>query len=80
MSFSFRKSFKAGPFRTTITHRGITNSVSAGGIRVGPTGASKKSNKSRSKAPETEKTGVIASSLQALIGCVVLVILIAIFW
>ncbi|MBP2235326.1 hypothetical protein J2Z31_001818 [Sinorhizobium kostiense] len=33
MGFSFRKSFKVGPFRTTLTHRGITNSIGAGGVR-----------------------------------------------
>ncbi|MBY3151182.1 DUF4236 domain-containing protein [Rhizobium laguerreae] len=33
MGFSFRKSFGVGPFRTTVTHRGITNSVGMGGAR-----------------------------------------------
>ncbi|MDW9478969.1 DUF4236 domain-containing protein [Sinorhizobium meliloti] len=33
MGFSFRKSFKVGPFRTTLSHRGITNSIGAGGLR-----------------------------------------------
>lgn len=37
MSFSFRKSFSIGPFRTTLTHRGITNSVGAGGLRYSKT-------------------------------------------
>lgn len=33
MGFGFRKSFKFGPFRTTVSHRGITNSIGAGGVR-----------------------------------------------
>lgn len=37
MAFSFRKSFKVGPFRTTLTHRGITNSVGASGLRYSKT-------------------------------------------
>ncbi|MCV9963533.1 DUF4236 domain-containing protein [Pararhizobium sp. BT-229] len=37
MGFSFRKSFKVGPFRTTVSHRGITNSVGAGGLRYSKT-------------------------------------------
>lgn len=31
---SFRKSFRVGPFRSTLSHRGITNSVGAGGLRI----------------------------------------------
>jgi hypothetical protein len=34
MRISFRKSFKLGPFRTTISNRGITNSVGGGGFRA----------------------------------------------
>ena len=37
MGFSFRKSFGVGPFRTTFTHRGITNSVGFGGARYSKT-------------------------------------------
>lgn len=37
MGFSFRKSFSVGPFRTTFTHRGITNSVGFGGARYSKT-------------------------------------------
>lgn len=34
MRISFRKSFKVGPFRTTISNRGITNSIGGGGFRA----------------------------------------------
>lgn len=37
MGFSFRKSFKVGPFRTTLTHRGITSSIGARGVRYSKT-------------------------------------------
>jgi len=34
MRLGFRKTFKFGPFRTTVSHRGITNSIGAGGLRL----------------------------------------------
>lgn len=34
MRISFRKSFRIGPFRTTISNRGITNSIGGGGFRA----------------------------------------------
>lgn len=34
MRISFRKSFKVGPFRTTISNRGVTNSIGGGGFRA----------------------------------------------
>jgi hypothetical protein len=37
MGFSFRKSFRVGPFRTTVSHRGITNSIGAAGLRYSKT-------------------------------------------
>ena len=35
MGFGFRKSKKVGPFRVTVTHRGVSGSAGAGPIRVG---------------------------------------------
>lgn len=43
MRFGFRKSFKAGPFRTTITNRGLTHGLGAGGFRVSTGGRRRKS-------------------------------------
>lgn len=37
MGIRFRKSFGIGPFRTTLTHRGVTNSVGAKGLRYSKT-------------------------------------------
>ena len=34
MRISYRKSFKVGPFRTTISNRGVTNSVGGAGFRA----------------------------------------------
>ena len=35
MGFGFRKSRKLGPFRVTLTHRGVSGSAGAGPVRVG---------------------------------------------
>lgn len=35
MGFGFRKSKKLGPFRVTLTHRGVSGSAGAGPVRIG---------------------------------------------
>lgn len=35
MRFGYRKSKKVGPFRFTLTHRGVAGSVGAGPLRMG---------------------------------------------
>ena len=35
MRFGYRKSKKFGPFRLTLTHRGVSGSVGSGRARVG---------------------------------------------
>ncbi len=35
MGLMFRKSRKVGPFRFTLSHRGVSGSVGAGPVRVG---------------------------------------------
>jgi hypothetical protein len=35
MGFGFRKSRRLGPFRLTLTHRGVSGSAGAGPVRVG---------------------------------------------
>jgi hypothetical protein len=35
MGFGYRKSKKVGPFRFTLTHRGVSGSAGAGPLRVG---------------------------------------------
>lgn len=42
MKLSFRKSFRAGPFRTTLSNRGLTNSVGVGGLRLSSGGQGRK--------------------------------------
>lgn len=34
MGFSFRRSKKLGPFRFTLSHRGVSGSIGAGPLRV----------------------------------------------
>lgn len=35
MGFGYRKSTKVGPFRFTLTHRGLSGSAGAGPVRIG---------------------------------------------
>jgi hypothetical protein len=37
MGLRFRKSFKLGPMRMTLTDKGLTNSIGAGGVRYSKT-------------------------------------------
>ena len=43
MGFGFRKSKKVGPFRFTLTHRGVSGSAGAGPVRVSRSSSGRRS-------------------------------------
>ena len=47
MGFGYRKSKKVGPFRFTLTHRGVSGSVGAGPARVGRSTSGRRSASAR---------------------------------
>jgi hypothetical protein len=65
MRFGFRKSFKAGPFRTTVTKRGLTHSVGAGGLRVS-------TGRRRKKKAKSEGSGLLGFLILAALAAFLL--------
>lgn len=43
MAFGFRKSKKVGPFRFTLTNKGVSGSAGAGPVRVGRSSTGRRS-------------------------------------
>lgn len=43
MGFGFRKSKKVGPFRFTLSHRGVSGSAGVGPVRVGRSSTGRRS-------------------------------------
>ena len=82
MGFSFRKSFKVGPFRSTISHRGITNSIGAGGLRYSKragfagTGSSKRQRITEGEPTATPKGNpIVGFVVLAVVGFVLYTLL-----
>nr|WP_250807737.1 DUF4236 domain-containing protein [Neorhizobium tomejilense] len=77
MGLGFRKSFKVGPFRTTLTHRGITNSVGAGGVRYSKTARFAQTEPRRSDLPSVDDPSTTrpAAKGNPVIGVAVLALL-----
>ncbi len=72
MGFGFRKSFKVGPFRSTISHRGITNSVGAGGLRYSKRASFTGSGSKRQRTTNGEPTAT--SNGNPLVGLVIIAV------
>jgi endonuclease YncB( thermonuclease family) len=61
MGFRFRKSSKVGPLRLTLTHKGLSGSLGAGGLSYQLFGPGKKRGRSRASAAPREASNAIQS-------------------
>ncbi|MBP2235321.1 hypothetical protein J2Z31_001813 [Sinorhizobium kostiense] len=72
MGFRFRKTVKFGPFRTTLTHRGITSGIGTGGISYSKTA---RFSGSRKRSPTTDEGQPAASQGNPVVGFIVLAVI-----